>query len=288
MRALGEARYRPPVQVIELAPERIEELRAFLAKDPVQNLYALGALEEHGLAVGVDAPVGAFALLDEGRVIGAVVLGGRGGITMPCVFDPGAAAELGRYLVGQVRIRSVLGERSAVDALARAAGCGPARWSRPQRLFAASADDLGPFVCSGLRSAVPSDVPDLLQMTIASIKESTGEDPVAGGSAVLSRRVEARVAAGRTYVLSEGGRLIVKIDVGVRSRHGAELEGLFTVPNDRHKGHATNVLGQLSRMLLSSIKHVTMRVEEKDNAIAAVCRKVGLTAMRPQRLLVIG
>src|SRR3990172_5523152 len=32
---------------MSLPPTRFEELRAFLAKDPVQNGYALGVLEEH-------------------------------------------------------------------------------------------------------------------------------------------------------------------------------------------------------------------------------------------------
>lgn len=276
------------VQVIELPPDRLDELRAYLAKDPVQNLYALGVLQEHPLGLGADAKVAAFGLLEDGKLLGAAVLGGRGGLTLPCVFDPGAATELGRAMMGRVRLRSVLGERSAVDALVRAAGCGPARWSRPQRLMAASADDLGPFVLSGLRIATKNDVPDLLQMSAAAIKESVGEDPTAAGPALLLRRVEARVAAGRTWLYAEGGRPIVKIDVGVRSKQGAEFEGLFTMPGDRHKGHATNVLGQMSRTMLGYVKHVTMRVDEKDAGLAAVCRKVGFTAMRPQRLVVIG
>ena len=276
------------MQVIELPPERHDELRAYLSKDPVQNLYALGVLDEHGLAAGIEAKVSSCGLLDEGKIVGAAVLGGRGGVALPCVFDPGAATELGRYMMGRVRVRSVLGERSAVDALVRAAGCGPARWSRPQRLFAASADDLGPFVCPGLRLAQYSDVPDLLQLSAAAIKESMGEDPTAAGPAVLMKRVEARVAAGRTFVLADGNRILVKVDVGVRSRYGAELEGLFTMPGERRRGHATNVLGQLSRMLLSAIPRISIRVDEKDVAVGAVCRKVGFTAMRPQRLVVIG
>jgi len=258
----------------------------FLAKDPVQNVYALGMLEEHGL--GIDGSVSGGVLLEDGKVVGAVLVGGKGGLVIPCVFDPGAATELGRYLSGRVRPRSILGERSAVDALVRSAGCGPARWSRPQRLFAASADDLGPFVCPGLRVAGPADIPELVQLSASGIKESVGEDVLSAGPALLTRRIEARVAAGRTYVLAEGARLLVKIDIGARSQLGAEFEGLYTVPSERRRGNATNVLGQLTRMLLSSIPRVTMRVDEKDAGLAAVCRKVGFTAMRPQRLVVLG
>ena len=276
------------MQAIELPSDKFEELRAYLAKDPVQNLYALGMLEDHGLTPGVEGKVAGCGLLEDGKLMGAVVVGGKGGLVVPCVFDPSAATELGRFLAGRLRPRAFLGERQAVDALVRAAGCGPARWSRPQRLFAASADDLGPFVCPGLRRARPADIPALVQMSAAAIKESMGEDPLASGPALLTRRVEARVGAGRSFVLAGGPRILVKVDIGARSRHGAEFEGLYTLPSERRRGHATMVLGQLSRMLLSSIPRVTMRVDEKDIGLGAVCRKVGFTAMRPQRLVVIG
>ncbi len=281
-------RYVPPVQAIDLPPERADELRAFLAKDPVQNLYALGVLEEHGLGTVSDGSVTSCALLEEGKVVAAAVIGGKGGLVLPCVFDPGAATELGKFLASRVRPRSILGERYAVDALVRAVGCGPARWSRAQRLFAASADDLGPFVCPGLRVAAPADVPELVRLSAAAIKESVGEDVLAAGPALLTRRIEARIAAGRTYVLADGPRILVKIDIGASGKLGAEFEGLYTVPTERRRGNATNVLGQLSRMLLSSIPRVTMRVDEKEAGLAAVCRKVGFTAMRPQRLVVLG
>jgi len=116
LRALGEARYGRTVQPIELGPERFEELRAFLAKDPIQNIYALGLLEDHGLGTAAEGKVACCALVEEGKLVGAAVVGGKGGMIIPCVFDPSAATELGRFLVGRTRPRSILGERQAVDA----------------------------------------------------------------------------------------------------------------------------------------------------------------------------
>ena len=276
------------VEVIEIPSDRLDELRAFLAKDPVQNLYALGVLEEHGLGVGPQSPVNAFGLVEDGKVLGATVIGGGGGLVMPCVFDPGAASELGQFMAGRVRLRGVFGERLAVDALVRALGCGPARWSRPQRLFAASADDLGPFVCPELRVATEADLPQLVALSAAAIKESMGEDPLAFNRPAFERRVAARVALARTFVLADGRRVFLKIDVGVRSRYGAELEGIYTDPEARHHGYATLALGQLSRLMLSSIPRLVVRVDDKDAGLAAVCRKVGYTSMRPQRMVVLG
>lgn len=276
------------MEVIELPGERADELRGYLAKDPVQNAYALGVLEEHGLSNGPGGSVLAFALLEEGRIMGTAVVGGGGGLVLPCVFDPGAAADLGEHMRGRIRLRGVFGERYAVDALVRAFGPGPARWSRPQRLYAASADDLGPFVCPELRLATPADLPQLVSMSAAAIRESLGEDPLAHNASAFERRVEARIALARTFVLGDAHGLFLKVDVGVKSRYGAEIEGLYTLPSARRRGFATLALGQLSRMLLSSSPRVVMRVDEKDVGLAGVCRKVGFTSMRPQRLVIIG
>jgi hypothetical protein len=276
------------VDVIELPGERQEELRAFLAKDPVQNVFALGVLEEHGIAATASEGLAVYGLEDGGKLMGALLVGGGGGLAIPCVFDPGAATELGNHLRGRVRLRSAFGERYAVDALVRALGCGPARWSRPQRLFAASADDLGPFVSAELRPAITADLPQLIALSAAAIKESLGEDPLAYNRASFERRVEARVALSRTFVLSDARGIYFKVDVGVRCKQGAEIEGAYTAPEMRRRGIATLALGQLSRTLLSSIPRVVMRVDEKEAGLAAVCRKVGFTAMRPQRLVVLG
>lgn len=276
------------MEVIEFPSDRLDELKSFLAKDPVQNLYALGVLEEHGLGFGPQTPLNAFGMVEEGKLVGAVVVGGGGGMVLPCVFDPGAATELGKFMAGRIRMRGVFGERQAVDALVRSLGCGPARWSRPQRLFAASADDLGPFVCPELRVATEADLPQVVALSAAGIKESMGEDPLAFNRPAFERRVAARVALARTFVLADTHGILLKMDVGVRSRFGAELEGLYTAPEARHHGLATLALGQLSRLMLSSIPRIVMRVDEKDAGMAAVCRKVGYTSMRPQRLVVMG
>ena len=47
--------------------------------------------------------------------------------------------------------------------------------------------------------------------------------------------VAQRVRARRTYVLEEDGERVFKVDIGSRSRFGAELENLYTVPSQRGK-----------------------------------------------------
>jgi GNAT superfamily N-acetyltransferase len=276
------------VDVLSLPPTRFEELRAFLAKDPIQNTYALGVLEEHRTGGPGGAAVTYHALLEGEQLAGVAVVAARGGLVLPCVADPSGALKLGQSLADKVKLRSALGERGAVDALLRGLACGQPRLSRLQRLFAASADDLGPFVCPELRAAEPADLPQLIALAAASIQEAFGEDPLQADARAFARRVAVRAAAGRTFIYSEAGKVLVKIDVGARSRHGAELEGLFTLPTARRRGLATNVLGQLARTTLGAIPRIIMRVDEKDAALAAVCRKVGMLPKSSQRMVVVG
>jgi predicted GNAT family acetyltransferase len=90
----------------------------------------------------------------------------------------------------------------------------------------------------------------------------------------------------RTYLYEEGGRLVFKLDVGSRSQYGAELEALYTIPDERRKGLATLCLGQMSRHLLSSLPKLTIRVDDDNPQLATVARKVGYLAGRAQRLVV--
>ncbi len=259
-----------------------------MAKDPIQYVYALGVLEEHRTGGPGMAAVSYTAVFEQGRLAGAAVVAAKGALVLPCVADPAVAQELGQSLADKVQLRGALGERAAVDAFLRGLGCGRPRLSRVQRLFAASADDLGPFVCPELRSAEPADAPQLVALAAAAVREAFGEDLLAADAGAFARRVAVRIAAGRTFVYAEGEKILAKLDIGARSRYGAELEGLYTHPSARRRGIATNVLGQLARTTLGAIPRITMRADEKDAALAAVCRRVGMLPNRPQRMVIAG
>ncbi|HSP79746.1 MAG TPA: DUF4081 domain-containing protein, partial [Myxococcaceae bacterium] len=83
----------------------------------------------------------------------------------------------------------------------------------------------------------------------------------------------------------EEGELVFKVDIGSRSQYGAELEGLYTAPSQRGRGHCLLCLGQISRHLLSSLPRLVLRVDEKNESLARIARKVGYLAGRTQRLV---
>ena len=262
-------------------------LRSLLARDAAHNLYLLGLMEEFGVVPRSRGAGFAFygRFTGDRELTAAVFVGGDGGLVIPSSSDEEHLAAIGEHLTGRVHLRAALGGKAGVDALVRLLGPQKPRTSKGQRLFSVSPDDLGPFTNPTLRLATEADLAELLPMAAGAMKESLDRDPLGEDPEGFTARVQQRIRGRRTYVLEVGGRLVFKIDVGSRSQQGAELEGLYTVPEERKKGHATLSLGQLSRHLLSSLPRLALRVDETQTSLAGVARKVGYVPGKVQRLV---
>jgi RimJ/RimL family protein N-acetyltransferase len=278
-----------PATIEQLGPQHTDALRSLLTKDSRHNIYLLGLFEEFGIVPRAGRARFAFhGRFDGQNLTAALFVGGEGGLLVPSASDPAAIAEIAESLASTVKLQASVGEKPAVDALMRIlGGNAKPRLSRVQRLFTVSADDLGPFTNPTLRLAREEDVPRLMPLALGAVRELLERDPLAEDPAGYEARVMQRVRGRRTYVLEANGALVFKVDIGSRSQHGAELEGLYTVPSERHKGHATLCLGQICRHLLSSLPRLVLRVDEKDEGTARLARKVGFLAGRVQRLVLL-
>lgn len=272
-----------------LHAEDMPALRALLSRDVPSNMYLLGLLAEFGIAPAAGGAPFAFWGNRHGQELSAALfVGGTGGLVVPSASDEREIAPIAEHVSKPVRLRSAFGDKEAVDTLVRYLCPERPRLSKLQRIFAVSADDLGPFTNPTMRLATEADLPQLLPMTAAEKRETVGHDPLARDAGAFQAAVLQRVRGRRTYVLEENKRLVFKIDVGSRSQFGAELEGLFTLQEERRHGHATLSLGQISRHLLSSLPRLTLRVDEDNPSIAGVARKVGYVAGKLHRLVVAG
>lgn len=276
-----------PVTVQQLSRQDTDALRSLLARDPVHNLYLLGLLDEFGLGAADDkSSIRYWGRFDGKALTAALFVGGSGGLVVPSASDGAATGVIADAVADRVRLKASVGEKPAVDALVRSLCTGKPKLSKTYRLFSVSADDLGPFTNPLLRLATEDDIPRLLPLASGAVRELFDRDPVAEDPH-FEGRVAQRVRARRTYVLEEGGELVFKVDIGSRSQYGAELEALYTVPAQRKKGHATLCLGQISRFLLSSLPRLTLRIEEKDESLSRIARRVGFLAGRTQRLVLM-
>ena len=276
-----------PVTVQQLLPKDSDALKALLGKDAPNNLYLLGLLEEFGIAPAESRAGYAFwGRFDGTTLTSAVFVGGGGGLVVPSSGDSTATGVIADALAERVRLKAAIGEKPAVDALVRSLCTGKPRTSKTHRLFSVSADDLGPFTNPTLRLARDEDLERLMPLAVGAVRELYDRDALAEDPH-FEARVAQRIRARRTYVLEENGELVFKVDIGSRSQFGAELEGLYTVPSQRGRGHATLCLGQISRFLLSSLPRLTLRIDEKDESMARIARKVGYLASRTHRLVLV-
>ncbi|MBL9039099.1 MAG: DUF4081 domain-containing protein [Archangium sp.] len=274
--------------VIELlGPSHVEALKTLLAKDPVHNLYLLGLVDEFGVVCGPDrAPFAFHGRFVDGDLTAAVFVGGEGGLVIPSAGPSSAIGEIAAKLSASVALKASLGEKALVDVLVQQLGA-TVKFSKTQQLFAVSPDDLGPLTNPLLRLATEADVEQLVPLAAGCVQETLSRNALAEDPEGFPARVRQRVKTKRTYVLEEKGRLLFKLDIGTRSSFGAEIEGLYTVPDERHKGHASLCLGQISRFLLSSLPRLTLRVDESNSSLAGIARKVGYHARRLQRLVYV-
>ncbi|HEX8825990.1 MAG TPA: GNAT family N-acetyltransferase [Archangium sp.] len=276
-----------PVTVQQLVPTDTDALKALLGKDPSHNLYLLGLLEEFGITPADSRCSYSFWGRFDGKTLtSALFVGGEGGLLVPSAGDGSATGVIADALADRVRLKAAVGEKSAVDALVRSLCTGKPRTSKTHRLFSVSADDLGPFTNPTLRLAREEDLKRVMPLASGYVRELHDRDAPAEDPH-FEARVAQRIRAKRTYVLEENGELVFKVDIGSRSQYGAELEGLYTVPSQRGRGHATLCLGQISRFLLSSLPRLTLRVDEKDESMARIARKVGYLASRTHRLVLV-
>ncbi len=275
--------------VTVLSPADEPALRAFLAKDPVQNLFLVGVLDEHGVSGRADGPSIAFwaEKSEAGELAGVAFVGGEGRLVVPSAPEKPAASALGSALRGRLQIRSAVGEREALDALWGAYGAERPRLFRAQRLYRITPDDMGPFVAPQLRQARPEELEAVVAASAEMHQEDLGVDPRRVDPDGFRRRCAERIAAGRTFVLFEGGTLAFKADVGTHCKLGAQIEGVWTSPPFRRKGLATLALGQLCRTLLSALPRVTLHVNEANAPAVGLYKKVGFEAARPFRLVAV-
>lgn len=269
----------------QLGPKHLEALKQLLAKDPSHNLYLLGVLDEFGVVCDpTRAPFAFHGRFTEGEMNGALFVGGSGGLVIPSAGPLNAITDLAKSLAPTVKLKASIGDKMLVDVLVQHLNA-QVKFSKTQRLFAVSADDLGPFTNPLLRVATDADVPQLVPLAAACVKEMNERDPLTEDPDGFALRVKQRVATKRTYVLEEAGTLVFKLDIGSRSQFGAELEGLYTLPQFRGRGLATLCLGQISRFLLSSLPRLTVRVDDSNAAFAGIARKVGYIGGRAQRFV---
>lgn len=146
------------------------------------------------------------------------------------------------------RAGSLVGPRDAIELLWSRIGptWGPARelrWSQPL-LEATDPPAVAPE--PRLRAARRGEEQIVMPAGVAMFREEVGYDPTLhdGGRGYL-RRITELIAAGRTYVIVEDGRVVFKADVGAVFGPVAQVHGVWVAPDLRGEGIARRAMVSL-------------------------------------------
>lgn len=270
------------VRITAARPDDRDLLLSFLERDPVANLFHLGVVTEHGVEGKGRASYQYWLAWADGELIASTFASSTG--MASAVGDPAGAAAMGRHLSRNLRLRLVVGERTACDGLWEAWGDGEARLNRAHRLFELNSPTLSE---PALRLARNTEIPEIVTLAAAMRLEELGRTVSDGELEEFAARVAHRVDEERVYVLEQDGHIVFKADVGTRCHAGAQVEGVYTVPALRGQGIASRCVSEMGRRLLPSWSRVTLHVFEENHPALRAYERAGFVAARPFRLILV-
>ena len=127
-----------------------------------------------------------------------------------------------------------------------------------------------------VRHARPGEADEVARNSAAMIEQELEYDPrrVAGD---FLDNVHHMIAGELWWVGTSDGRLCFFCHVGPSSRHTVQLQGVWTPPEFRGRGLATDALAQICRRLLDDYPSVSLYVNDFNKAAIALYRKVGFS-----------
>jgi predicted GNAT family acetyltransferase len=117
---------------------------------------------------------------------------------------------------------------------------------------------------SNLRLATHEDLPLLVPVHAEMALEESGVDPRQQDAAGFYERYARRIALGRTWVLTEDGKLQFKAEVVAETPETTYIEGVWVNPAARRQGYGHRCMSQLARMLLWRTKSICLFINDEN------------------------
>lgn len=252
------------------------EVAGFLSERPVHTVNLLGLIRDNGL----ESPHNRgtfYACRDRaGRLEGVALIGHA---TLFEARTPRALRAFARAAQARPNVHLVLGESGPVAEFWRhyRAEGQPVRLACRELLFELDRADRSGVVetVEGLRLATPEDLPLVMPVQARMVEDESGVNPLASDPEGFRRRCLLRVERGRTWVVTEGGRLAFKAEMVAETDEVVYLEGVHVAPGERGRGRGLRCLSHLTGGLLRRAGSVCVLVNERNEPAHAFYRRAG-------------
>lgn len=259
-----------------LARDAEAEVVEFLSERPVHVVNMLGLIADNGLVSPQNRGT-FYACRDErGRLEGVALIGHA---TLFEVRTPRALRAFAHAAQTRPNLHLVLGESWPVAEFwhhYRPEGQ-PMRLAYRELLFQMDRGEDIPVgeAVEGLRLATREDLPLVMPAQARMVEDESGIDPRLSDPEGFRRRCEQRIDRGRTWVLTDGGRLVFKAEVMAEADGVVYLEGVYVAPKARGRGRGLRCLSHLTGELLGRADSVCLLVNERNEAAHAFYRRAG-------------
>jgi hypothetical protein len=273
---LRAARAERMIQAGPLGRGAEAEVVGFLSGRPVHTVNLLGLIADNGLVSPHNRGT-FYACRDErGRLEGVALIGHA---TLFEARTPRALRAFAHAAQSRPNLHLVLGESEPVAEFWRhyRAEGQPMRLACRELLFRLNRGERAGEVeaVEGLRPATREDLPLILPVQARMVEDESGIDPRLSDPEGFRRRCERRIDGGRTWVLTEGGRLVFKAEVLAAAEGVVYLEGVYVTPEERGQGVGLRCLSRLTAELLRREDSVCLLVNERNEPAHAFYRRAG-------------
>jgi predicted GNAT family acetyltransferase len=176
-------------------------------------------------------------------------------------------------------LRSFVGPKQAVDGLwerVRSWHVKPAILRAVQPLYALTPAALAELPEAEVRQARPEEAELVAEHSARMILVELGYDPRANRSA-FGASIRRAIAHGLWWVWIEGGELRFQCNVGPRTAATAQLQGVWTPPEQRGRGYGARALAAIARRLFATEPTLSLYVNDFNTPAIALYERIGFT-----------
>lgn len=246
-------------------------IRTFLNQDPISNLYLIDLIDRQGIDYwGMHRWNGIFS---EEQLIALNADIACSHPTQPCKLSVPVGDETGCRLLGEETAKMggserIMAEKLAADAFYQGLGAPQARIYYDEKLLLADAHPEGLFL--HLVPAKKEQLETLIEYTAHMRIEDEGFDPRERDHDLWRKTIQVLIAQRRILVHNIRDEIVFVLEVGTRSRIGAQVGSTYVPPQYRGKGIGTKGMRGAIVSLRKDSDFITLLVH-KENHIAYKC-----------------
>lgn len=167
-------------------------------------------------------------------------------------------------------------------------------WHRPpalirarQPLYVLRPGALAPTGGVGVRRATLAEADRVVENSAQMMLGELGYDPRAN-RASFGAGIRRAITLGLWWVWLEGDELRFQLNVGARTGHTAQLQGVWTPPALRKRGFAFAALGQIADLLLHENASLSLYVNDFNTDAIALYERLGFASVGEMSTLLFG